>query len=82
MEPSTPTVEPASDGRQIARVNYFPDGALEEPAPDAASMPALGEGEARTNWGAPALGLGAIAILLTIIALVVILQGVFRMMPK
>lgn len=82
MEPSTPTVEPTSDARQIARVNYYPDGPLDEPAPDAALSATAGMGDGRTSWGAPALGLGAIAVVMTIAALVVILQGVFRMMPN
>jgi hypothetical protein len=84
-ERRTPAAEHDAEGtpRPFARVNIYPDDAPDEPGPAAGQLAsATGAEDVRGVWSPPALGLGVLALIIIVVTLILILQGVFRMMPN
>jgi hypothetical protein len=82
-EQRTSDADAAGTSKPFARVNIYPDDPVDEPPPAHGHMAsATGVREAPTAWSVPALGLGVLAVIIIVVTLILILQGVFRMMPN
>jgi hypothetical protein len=82
-EQRTSEADAMGTSKPFARVNIYPDGPPDEPGPAAGQLAsASGTHDVRGVWSVPALGLGVLAVIVIVVTLILILQGVFRMMPN
>lgn len=93
-EMARPTAQEVLDGqpRQVAQVNMLPDEPLAEEyeeSLDVANLPVPGadtpvadSGSVEGGWGPMAWLLGLLVLAISIGGLILVLQGVFRSMPR
>jgi hypothetical protein len=81
-EQRTSEADAVDTSKPFARVNIYPDDPVDELLPTRGQLAsATGAHDVRGVWSVPALGLGVLAVIIIVVTLILILQGVFQMMP-